>query len=99
MIAKINVDLFQFIIDLARVAPSQQNEQIEGIIIELQFLFLRAVTNNLSRFLFPAGPRGVEPINHLQFRAPGQGFIKRAAFVHVDRADQEHDTGAEVGVN
>ena len=51
-----NVDLLQFVIDLSGIAASQQNKQIERVIVELQLSFLRFVANDLCRFLLPAAP-------------------------------------------
>src|ERR1700745_2131529 len=99
MIAKKKVDFFTFIIELARVTARQQNEQIERIVIELQFLFLRAVTNDFGRFLFPATTAGVEPLENLDLRAFNQGLIKRAALVHFGGADQKYHVRPEVGID
>src|SRR5206468_11569 len=97
--AKENVDLFQLVLDLARVTASQQNEQIERIIIELQFPRLRTAANDFGRFFFPAAPAGVEPVKNLHLRSFNQRLIKRATLIHFDGTDQEYHVGAEVGID
>src|SRR5439155_2978177 len=85
--AKEDVDLLQLVLDLARVAAGQQNEEIERVVIELQFPLLRAATNDFGRFLLPATTAGVEPIKNLHLRPFNQGLIKRAPLVHFRGAD------------
>ena len=51
------IDLFQFIVDLSRIAAGEQHEEIKRVVLELQFSHLRFFPNDLRRFLFPAGAR------------------------------------------
>ena len=50
-----NVDLLQLVFDLTRIAASEQYEQIQRILIELEFPFFRATPDDLCRFLLPTG--------------------------------------------
>src|SRR5262249_9046787 len=85
------VDLLQLIIDLARVAASQQHKKIQRIIVELEFSFFRAPPDDLGRFLFPAASAGIEAIEYLHVCSLEQRLVKRATLVHFGGADQKRD--------
>src|SRR4030095_7979315 len=93
-----DVDLLQFVLDLARVATGQQYEQIQRSVIELQFSLFRATPNDFGGFLLPAAPAGIEPIKNLHLRPFGQRLVKRATLVDLRCADQKYDPGSEVVV-
>src|SRR6266436_5182129 len=72
------VDLLQLVLDLARVAPRQQDKKIERVVLKLEFSFFRALSNDFSCFFFPTGASGVEPIKNLQLCSFNQQFVKPA---------------------
>jgi hypothetical protein len=97
--SKKSVDLFQFVLDLARLATSEQYKEIERILVELEFSLLCALLNYLGGFFFPSTSTGIEPVENLHLRSFEQRLIKRAAFVDLSRADQKRDTRSETAVD
>src|SRR4029077_12151423 len=81
------VNLFQLVIDLSRIASRQQNEQFKRSLIEFQFSLFCAAQNDLSCCFFPPGPRRIEPVEYLEFRAFRQRLVKRAPLVDFCGAD------------
>ena len=84
-----DVDLLQLIVDLAGVAASEQDEQIERVVLELQFALVRPVAGDLGHFYLPAVAGGIEPVENLHLGAFYERFVKRAPLVHVGCTDQE----------
>src|SRR3984893_15926681 len=64
---KVDVDLLQFVVDLARIAASEQDEQFQCVVVELQFSFGGARPNHFAGFFFPSAAAGIESIDHLHF--------------------------------
>ena len=94
--AKEDVDLIQFILDLASVTARQQNEKIQRVIVELKFVPFRPPPDDFGRFFFPSAPTGIEAIENLQFGAFGERFVKRAPFIHRCGTQQERHVRSEV---
>ena len=96
--ATIRVDLLQLVLDLPRVAPSQQHKKIERIIVELKFSFFRMASDDFACFLFPTGATRVQPIKNLDLCAFDQRLVKPASLVHIGSADQKRDLGTDTAV-
>ena len=84
-----DIDLLQLVLDLPCVAAGEQHEQIERILIELEFSFFGAPPDNFGRFFLPATAAGIEPIKNLYLRSFDQRLVKPTPFVHFGSADQE----------
>src|SRR5207302_5802632 len=98
ILAKESVELFQFVIDLARVAAGKQYEQIKRIRIELEFPFFRTLLNDFGCFFFPTGSARVEPVKDLDLCTFDQRLVKRTSLIHFGRADQKRNLGTDTAV-
>src|SRR5260370_6757450 len=77
LFAKVDVDLFEFAVDLARVAAGEKDEDLERVVIELQLSLFRARLDHLGCFLFPAAATRIEFLENLQLGAFSQPLLNR----------------------
>ena len=85
---EINVDLVEFIGDLARVGSDKSGKTLEGLRFELQLALARAVRGGVScRLIFVVARPGWF-ITKRDATQLGQRFVKDTALVRTDGADQ-----------
>ena len=60
IVAQIQIDFFQFVLDLSRIAARQQHKKIERFLLKLQAAGLYAAPDDVRGFFFPAGTGRVE---------------------------------------
>src|SRR5947208_1622583 len=88
-----DIDLLQLVLDLPCVAAGEQHEQIERILIELEFFFFGAPPDNFGRFFLPATAAGIEPINNLNSPASrGVNFCASSTATRFTSASSEPTT-------
>ena len=97
--ATINVNLFQLVIDLSRIASGQQDKQFKRSLLEFQFSLFCAAQNNFSCLFFPPGSCRIEPVENLNLRAFNQHLVKLASLIDFCGADQKRDSVANTAVD
>jgi len=98
-LCQVDVDLFQFIFDLARVAAGEKDEKLERVAIKLQLPLFRARLDHLGRFFLPTAAARIEFLENLKLGAFGERFVKRASFIDFDCADQKNNFRSKTGVD
>ena len=71
-----DIDLFQFVLDLARVAAGKKDEELERVVRKLELSLFRPHLDHFGRFLFPTASTGIELVENLKLRALGQRFVE-----------------------